>query len=181
MNLLTSGQLWSEWCICNHIWVIVDYSVLVIIIFALQIGVTGGIAATLGLLAPTYEVLAQMAGAMAMGGAIGTTIAKKIEITDLPQLVAAFHRYTIFMQLCVELKVYYIYLHYQEVWFVHKWLFDFKYDYSLVGMAAVLTCVATYIHDFPSFATDPAANVVKSALFLGTVIGGVTFRYVNLK
>ena len=26
-----------------------------------------------------------------IGGAIGTTIAKKIEITDLPQLVAAFH------------------------------------------------------------------------------------------
>ena len=39
----------------------------------------------------------------------------RIEITDLPQLVAAFH--------------------------------------SLVGMAAVLTCVATYIDHFPSFAT----------------------------
>lgn len=102
-----------------------------------MIGVSGGIVATLGLLAPSYEVLAQMAGCMALGGAIGTTIAKKIEITDLPQLVAAFH--------------------------------------SLVGLAAVLTCVATFIHDFPSFATDPAANVVKSALFLGTVIGGVTF------
>ena len=25
------------------------------------------------------------------GGALGTAIAKKIEITDLPQLVAAFH------------------------------------------------------------------------------------------
>lgn len=73
--------------------------------FALQIGVTGGIAATLGLMAPTYEVLAQMAGAMAMGGAIGTTIAKKIEITDLPQLVAAFHRYTTFVQLCVEVSL----------------------------------------------------------------------------
>jgi NAD(P) transhydrogenase len=42
-------------------------------------------------------------------------------------------------------------------------------------MAAVLTCVATYIHDFPNFANDPSANVVKTALFLGTFIGGVTF------
>lgn len=42
-------------------------------------------------------------------------------------------------------------------------------------MAAVLTCVATYIHDFPSLATDPAANVLRTAVLLGTYIGGVTF------
>jgi len=101
------------------------------------IGVTSGIAATLGLLQPNPEVLAQMAATAGIGGAIGTTIAKKIEITDLPQLVAAFH--------------------------------------SLVGMAAVLTCVATYIDHFPSFATDPAATMIKASTFLGTFIGGVTF------
>lgn len=38
-----------------------------------------------------------------------------------------------------------------------------------------MTCGATFIHDFPTFADDPAANVIKSALFLGTYIGGVTF------
>jgi len=101
------------------------------------IGVTSGIAATLGLLQPNPEVLAQMAATAGIGGAIGTTIAKKIEITDLPQLVAAFH--------------------------------------SLVGMAAVLTCVATYMDHFPGFATDPAATMIKSSCFLGTFIGGVTF------
>jgi len=101
-----------------------------------MIGVTGGIAATLGLIAPSIDVMTQMAACVAAGGVIGTTIAKKIEITDLPQLVAGFH--------------------------------------SLVGLAAVLTCVATYIHEFPNFATDPAANVVKTATFLGTYIGGVT-------
>lgn len=101
------------------------------------IGVTSGIAATLGLLQPNPEVLAQMAATAGIGGAIGTTIAKKIEITDLPQLVAAFH--------------------------------------SLVGMAAVLTCVATYIDHFPGFATDPAATMIKASTFLGTFIGGVTF------
>ncbi|XP_072381402.1 NAD(P) transhydrogenase, mitochondrial-like [Diabrotica undecimpunctata] len=101
------------------------------------IGVTGGIAATLGQLSPTNEVLAQMAACLVAGGGIGTVIAKRIQISDLPQLVAAFH--------------------------------------SLVGLAAVLTCVATFIHDFPTFAVDPAANVIKTALFLGTYIGGVTF------
>ncbi|KAJ8920862.1 hypothetical protein NQ315_015654 [Exocentrus adspersus] len=102
-----------------------------------MIGVAGGIAATLGQIAPSNEVLAQMAACVLAGGGIGTIIAKKIQITDLPQLVAGFH--------------------------------------SLVGLAAVLTCVSTFMHDFPSFATDPAANVVKTALFLGTYIGGVTF------
>merc|ERR1711970_20353 len=101
-----------------------------------MIGVSTGVAATLGLLQPNPEVLTQMAVVAAGGGLLGTTIAKKIEITDLPQLVAAFH--------------------------------------SLVGMAAMLTCFATYLDHYPGFATDPAATMIKSALFLGTYIGGVT-------
>lgn len=48
--------------------------------------------------------------------------------------------------------------------------------YSLVGLAAVLTCVSTFIHDCPTIATNPAANVLLTSLFLGTYIGGVTFR-----
>merc|ERR1712112_394280 len=55
------------------------------------IGVSSGIAATLGLLQPNPEVLTQMAATAGIGAVLGTTIAKKIEITDLPQLVAAFH------------------------------------------------------------------------------------------
>lgn len=43
-------------------------------------------------MSPSAEVLAQMAGVAVLGGGIGSVIAKKIEITDLPQLVAAFHR-----------------------------------------------------------------------------------------
>lgn len=67
----------------------------------------------------------------------GLTIAKRIQISDLPQLVAAFH--------------------------------------SLVGLAAVLTCIAEYIVEYPHFATDAAANLTKIVAYLGTYIGGVTF------
>ncbi|XP_030048970.1 NAD(P) transhydrogenase, mitochondrial isoform X2 [Microcaecilia unicolor] len=102
-----------------------------------MIGVAGGVAATLGALKPSPELLAQMSGAMALGGTLGLTIAKRIQISDLPQLVAAFH--------------------------------------SLVGLAAVFTCVAEYMIEYPHFATDPAANLTKIVAYLGTYIGGVTF------
>ncbi|XP_071769613.1 NAD(P) transhydrogenase, mitochondrial [Centroberyx gerrardi] len=102
-----------------------------------MMGVAGGIAATLGALKPSPELLAQMSAAMAVGGTAGLGIAKRIQITDLPQLVAAFH--------------------------------------SLVGLAAVLTCVAEYMVEYPHFATDPAANLTKIIAYLGTYIGGVTF------
>jgi H+-translocating NAD(P) transhydrogenase len=42
-------------------------------------------------------------------------------------------------------------------------------------MAAVLTCLATYMHDFPAMALDPTAATLKTSLFLGTYIGGITF------
>lgn len=102
-----------------------------------MIGVSSGIAATLGLLQPSPEVMAQMAGTMGLGGLIGTVAAKRIEVTDLPQMVALFH--------------------------------------SLVGAAAVLTCFSNFLFENSHFDTDPAANVIKASLFLGTFIGGITF------
>ncbi|XP_060780291.1 NAD(P) transhydrogenase, mitochondrial-like [Neoarius graeffei] len=102
-----------------------------------MIGVSGGIAATLGALKPSPELLTQMSLAMATGGTLGLTVAKRIEISDLPQLVAGFH--------------------------------------SLVGLAAVLTCIAEFMIEHPHLDTHPAASVVKCVAYLGTYIGGVTF------
>ena len=48
-------------------------------------------------------------------------------------------------------------------------------------MAAVLTCFSTFIDHYPTFATDPAATMIKTSLFLGTFIGGVTFTGYSMK
>jgi NAD(P) transhydrogenase len=94
-----------------------------------MIGVTTGLAATLGQLNIPTDVAIQMATTMGLGGLIGAVIARKIPITDLPQLVAAFH--------------------------------------SFVGAAAVLTCISHYMAEAAHLATDPAAGVIKTSLFLG--------------
>ncbi|XP_078600672.1 NAD(P) transhydrogenase, mitochondrial-like [Branchiostoma floridae x Branchiostoma japonicum] len=100
------------------------------------IGIASGIAATLGIVDVSAETYMQMGAAMSVGGTLGAIIAKRIIISDLPQLVALFH--------------------------------------SFVGMAAVLTCVATYLAHAPHWGDDPA-TIERIAQFLGTFIGGVTF------
>ncbi|CAK8685581.1 unnamed protein product [Clavelina lepadiformis] len=101
------------------------------------IGVSGGIAATLGSIAPTPELLAQMVAAMGVGGVVGMGIARSIAVTSLPQLVAAFH--------------------------------------SLVGLAAVMTCIAEFMVEYPHLSENDLGNMIKFVAYLGTYIGGVTF------
>jgi H+-translocating NAD(P) transhydrogenase len=81
------------------------------------IGVSLGLAATLGAIKLDTPLITQIGATMGTGALLGALVARRIAITDLPQLVAAFH--------------------------------------SLVGMAAVLTCVSHYIAECEHFATDP--------------------------
>ena len=58
------------------------------------IGVSLGIAATLGALVSkgiSSALATQMGAVLAVGGALGLAVAQRCAITDLPQLVAAFH------------------------------------------------------------------------------------------
>ena len=102
-----------------------------------MIGVGGGMLATLTGIEASPQLMTQMLGCIGLGGALGTVIARRMAISDLPQLVAAFH--------------------------------------SFVGLAAVLTCLATYMTEYSHLMTDPSGSVTKAALFFGTYIGGVTF------
>merc|ERR1719327_140639 len=59
-------------------------------------GVAGGLAGTLGLAyagGASAPLLCQIGGTLSVGTAIGAAVASQVEITSLPQLVAAFHSF----------------------------------------------------------------------------------------
>lgn len=47
--------------------------------------------------------------------------------------------------------------------------------HSFVGLAAMFTCIAEFMHEYEHFVADPSTAAIKAALFLGAYIGGVTF------
>ena len=57
------------------------------------IGISTGMAATIGSLNVSPEILGQMAAMCGIGGTVGAIIARRIAVTDLPQLVALFHSF----------------------------------------------------------------------------------------
>uniref|UniRef100_A0A0G4GI47 NAD(P) transhydrogenase, mitochondrial n=1 Tax=Chromera velia CCMP2878 TaxID=1169474 RepID=A0A0G4GI47_9ALVE len=56
-----------------------------------MIGVSGGIVATLGMMNFAPGTLAYAAGLMAAGSAAGLAVGQRVQVTELPQTVAAFH------------------------------------------------------------------------------------------
>lgn len=99
-------------------------------------GLATGLVATIGHLNWPHDIMAQYTYLTAAGGLVGAAVTRRVGVTELPQLVAAFH--------------------------------------SFVGLAAVFTCVASYLqpHAYPSHGHHMIHLV---STYLGTVIGGVTF------
>ena len=96
------------------------------------LGVGTGLLGTLATVpAATGPVLTQMLATLGAGALIGAGIARRVPMTDLPQLTALFH--------------------------------------SFVGLAAVATSVSAYL------VNTHGDSIHNSSIFLGTLIGGVTF------
>jgi H+-translocating NAD(P) transhydrogenase len=58
-----------------------------------QLGVGMGVLTALGASGAPPAQLAQMGGILAAGGAVGAVISQRVQLTELPQLVAAFHSF----------------------------------------------------------------------------------------
>jgi H+-translocating NAD(P) transhydrogenase len=156
-----------------------------------MMGVTGGIAATAGLLAPDIAVAGQLLGSLGVGLGTGAFIAQRMKITELPQMVAAFHSLVRLKACCLcpsrsyDSPV-------TTVRSVSRQPLETRTTPSLfsrqchclqVGFAAVSTSVANYM-----IVSDPATALVAGAdaaphamdtmhkitAYLGTLIGAVT-------
>ena len=75
--------------------------------------------------------------AMLIGGSIGITLAKKVEMTQMPELVAILH--------------------------------------SLVGLAAVLVGYVNFMDESISFPTHVEKVIHEVEIYIGVLIGAVTF------
>eukprot|EP01063_Lacrimia_lanifica_P017838 TRINITY_DN24822_c0_g1_i1.p1 TRINITY_DN24822_c0_g1~~TRINITY_DN24822_c0_g1_i1.p1 ORF type:complete len:1091 (+),score=420.63 TRINITY_DN24822_c0_g1_i1:71-3343(+) len=83
------------------------------------------------------QLMSVMLGTMGVGGFLGYLGSNRIELTELPQMVALFH--------------------------------------SFVGLAASAVCIASFQHEVGHYDADPLANFHKSAIYVGTLLGGLTF------
>ncbi|KHJ98870.1 NAD(P)(+) transhydrogenase, alpha subunit, partial [Oesophagostomum dentatum] len=142
-------------------------------------GVAGGIASTLGVLNPDHDTLLQMGSAIGLGSLIGMGIAQKIKVSDLPQLVAAFHSFVGLAATLTCLADYIVeHPHFlvdpsgtaaaKVSLFLGAFIGGVTFTGSLMAygkLQGILDSAAVYL---------PARNVLNSALFAGN---GVALAY----
>src|SRR5437762_7653321 len=102
-----------------------------------MIGMAIALLVTLGLVYAHSKNVLPILVAMAIGGVIGAVVARRVQMTQMPQLIAAMH--------------------------------------SLVGLAAVFIAVAAVNNPAAMGLDVPITVGHKIELFIGTLIGAVTF------
>lgn len=112
-----------------------------------MIGVGTGIMSTLGASGASPAVMTQMGGALFSGGLIGAVISQRVQITELPQLVAAFHS---FVGLAAAGTSFASYLH----------------SHSPEHMPALITDPALSVQ----LSSEWAGNVIGSITFTGSLV-----------
>ena len=149
-------------------------------------GVSGGIAATIGAIGPSPELAVQMGGAMATGGMAGTEKGcLGIALIEGKISVLRFSLFTFSIEFSnnVGIKVCTtatFFCNFSglgiaksiEITSLPQLVAAF---HSLVGLAAVMTCIAEFMIEHPHLADNEMGNMIKLVAYLGTYIGGVTF------
>ena len=137
------------------------------------IGVGTGLAATLGGANADPETLVQILGSLGLGGAIGATIAKRMAITDLPQMVAAFHS-LVGLAACTSAVASYMGGgEFDGVHMTSTFLATFIGAITLTGSAVAFGKLHGVLPSAPL--NIPGKNLINLGLLAGNVAAGTAF------
>ncbi|PXF49451.1 NAD(P) transhydrogenase, mitochondrial [Gracilariopsis chorda] len=141
-----------------------------------MMGVGGGIATALAATPTPLPLLAQMIGTLGAGGALGNFIAKRMKITELPQMVAAFHSLVGLAAVTTSAASFLATADPSNLDLVHKistYLGTFVGAVTLTGSATAFGKLHGLLKSAPM--DLPKKNSINSALAVGNAVGGVVF------
>lgn len=141
-----------------------------------MMGVAGGIGTALASIPTPLPLLTQMAACLGIGGAAGRFVAKKLKITDLPQMVAAFHSLVGLAAVTTSAASYLAVADPSQLDMVHK---ISTYLGTVVGAVTLTGSAAAFgkLHGLlPSKPLDLSnKNQINVGLAAGNVVGGLLF------
>lgn len=137
------------------------------------IGVGTGLAATLGGMASDPATTAQVLGSLGLGGAIGAVIAKRMAITDLPQMVAAFHSLVGLAAVTSAVSAYMAGGHMDGVHMTSTFLATFIGAVTLTGSGVAFGKLHGLLPSKPL--SLPGKNAINVGLLAGNIAAGAAF------
>ncbi|CAN8063120.1 unnamed protein product [Agarophyton chilense] len=141
-----------------------------------MIGVGGGIATALAATPTPFPLFMQMLGALGAGGALGNLIAQRMKITELPQMVAAFHSLVGLAAVTTSAASFLATADPSHLDLVHKistYLGTFVGAVTLTGSATAFGKLHGLLKSAPM--DLPNKNSINTSLAAGNALGGLVF------
>lgn len=138
-----------------------------------MIGVGTGLVATMGAIHADPGTAAQILGSLGLGGAIGATIAKRMAITDLPQMVAAFHSLVGLAAVTSAISAYMSTGDMDGVHMTSTFLSTFIGAVTLTGSGIAFGKLHGVLASKPL--NLPAKNAINMGLLAGNIAAGAAF------
>ena len=137
------------------------------------VGVGTGLAATLGALPSDPATTAQILASLGIGGGLGALLAKKMAITDLPQMVAAFHSLVGLAAVTSAIASYAGGGHLDGVHLSSTYLATFIGAVTLTGSAVAFGKLHGILPSKPL--NLPGKNLINVGLLAGSLTSGAAF------
>lgn len=141
-----------------------------------MMGVTGGVATALAAVPTTIPLLGQMLGTLGVGAAAGNFIATRMKITELPQMVAAFHSLVGLAAVTTSAASFLATADPSHLDLVHKtalYLGTFVGAVTLTGSATAFGKLHGLLKSAPL--DLPSKNTINAGLAAGNALAGIAF------